>query len=54
MKIFSMIILIILTSIAITLLGIKLFDLEGTDLRIFCLIIGIINGGLIGNFFGKK
>ena len=45
---------IILTSILITFFGEKILGLEGHNLWIFCFFLGLINGGLIGGFFGKK
>jgi len=54
MKIFSILILLILGSVIISLIGVKLLHLEGMNLKVFCLIFGLINGALIGNFFGKN
>jgi len=53
-KIFLALTLIILGSFMISLIGVKLFHLEGMNLKVLCLIFGVINGALIGNFFGKN
>jgi hypothetical protein len=53
-KIFLALSLIILGSFMISLIGVKLFHFEGSDLRIFSAIFGLINGALIGIYCGNK